>query len=110
MNRLFTLAALLLTSATAFAQSGDATHGETVFDKWCLPCHGSAMNGTLPGTLSLALKYQGSLPAVLTERKDLAPEFIRTVVRKGLYGMPMSRKTEISDQDLEDIIAFLNKR
>ena len=61
----------------------------------------------LPGTAALGVKYKGEIPAVLEERTDLLPEFIRVVVRGGLFGMPISRKTEISDADLEDIIAYL---
>jgi hypothetical protein len=50
-----------------------------------------------------------SLPAVLEQRTDLVPDYIRAVVRGGLFGMPITRKTEISDADLEDIIAYLNE-
>ena len=63
----------------------------------------------LPGTAALAVKYKGKLPAVLEERTDLVPDFIRTVVRGGLFGMPISRKTEISDAELADVVAYLTR-
>jgi (+)-pinoresinol hydroxylase len=65
-------------------------------------------NGSgLPGTAALSLKYKGRVPAVLEQRTDLAPAFIRTVVRHGLFGMPITRKTEVNDAELEDIVAYL---
>jgi mono/diheme cytochrome c family protein len=96
-------------------QRPSAENGKVVFDKWCAPCHGSTVTepggmfppAPLPGTAALGVKYKGELPAVLEERSDLLPEYIRVVVRGGLFGMPISRKTEISDAELEDIIAYL---
>jgi mono/diheme cytochrome c family protein len=108
----FALLAACLTAAAQRAPSAD--NGKVVFDKWCAPCHGATITeaglfpaGPLPGTQALGLKYKGELPAVLEQRTDLAPALIRTVVRGGLFGMPITRKTEISDAELEDIIAYL---
>jgi mono/diheme cytochrome c family protein len=84
-------------------------NGRAVFNQWCIHCHGEMDRGPLPGTFSLGIKYEGALPALLEERTDLAPEFIRIVVRGGLFGMPITRKTEVSDSDLEDIIAYLTR-
>jgi (+)-pinoresinol hydroxylase len=98
------------------AQPASETRGKAVFDKWCTPCHGAVApknvmfgNGALAGTSALAVKYQGKLPAVLEQRTDLTPTFIKTVVRHGLHGMPITRKTEISDTELEDIVAYLTR-
>lgn len=84
-------------------------NGKVVYDKWCIHCHGQLERGPLPGTNALALKYRGELPAILEDRTDLAPEFIRTVVRGGLFGMPITRKTEVSDAELGDIVAYLTR-
>ena len=70
---------------------------------------GLAFGGALPGTAALGVKYKDQLPALLEERTDLAPILIRTVVRSGLFGMPITRKTEISDAELEDIVAYLTR-
>lgn len=116
MKQTVLFTALLAFSLAASAQqSTSAENGHAMFDKWCVPCHGSTdvepggllPGGPLPGTAALALKYNGELPPVLEERTDLVPEYIRVVVRQGVFGMPISRKTEISDADLEDIIAYL---
>lgn len=97
------------------AQTPSEKNGKAVFDKWCAPCHGAVaphtgfVNGALPGTAALALKYQGKVPAVLEQRTDLKPAYIKTVVRHGLYGMPITRKTEVSDAELDDVVAYLTE-
>jgi mono/diheme cytochrome c family protein len=99
----------LVTAAATHA--ADATNGRKLFDRWCEGCHGviTPLRTPLAGTYALQQRYQGSRPAVLAERKDLTPELIRTVVRNGLNVMPRTRKTEISDTELEDIVAYLRK-
>lgn len=115
MKHLSVFLTLMTIGVYATGQSlPSAEHGERVFEKWCQPCHGDTITEPgmfpgvpLPGTLAIQLKYRGELPALLEERTDLTPEFIRTVVRGGLFGMPITRKTEINDQELADIIAYL---
>jgi (+)-pinoresinol hydroxylase len=119
MRRTILLLLLLVAavSHSALAQTAPSEgNGKAVFDKWCTPCHGAVApgrgmlgGGALPGTAALAVKYKGRVPAVLEERTNLAPAFIKSVVRNGLFGMPISRKTEISDADLEDIVAYLTR-
>ena len=73
----------------------------------CAVCHGPMPER--PGTRALAAKYNGSLPAMLEERRDLSPELIRSVVRNGITVMPQFRKTEVSDAQLEAIVAYLTR-
>jgi len=98
------------------AQTPSETKGKAVFDNWCEPCHGAVApknvmfgNGALAGTSALAVKYKGKLPAVLEQRTDLTPALIKSVVRHGLYGMPITRKTEVSDAELDDVAAYLTR-
>ena len=98
------------------AQTASETNGKAVFDKWCTPCHGAVApknvmfgNGALAGTSALAVKYKGKLPAVLEERTDLTSAQIKKVVRGGLYGMPITRKTEVGDAELDDVVAYLTR-
>jgi mono/diheme cytochrome c family protein len=110
---------LLLVAGLAnamLAQTPSETNGKAVFDKWCTPCHGAVApknvmfgTGALAGTSALAVKYKGKLPAVLEERTDLTSVMIKSVVRHGLYGMPITRKTEVSDAELEDVVAYLTR-
>ena len=82
-------------------------HGKQVYDKWCTPCHGSGEGK--PGTISAQALYKGSKPAVLAERTDLTAAGIKTAVRSGVYIMPRFRKTEVSDAELDAIVAYLTR-
>jgi (+)-pinoresinol hydroxylase len=99
----------------ASAQTPDpAKNGEAIYDKWCTPCHGGEAPRAggpraLPGTVALAVKYDGTVPAVLDQRTNLTPAFVKSIVRRGLFGMPITRKTEISDVELEDVVAYLTR-
>ena len=56
-----------------------------------------------------ALAARGQKPAVLEERTDLTVPAIKTFVRHGVLFMPMFRKTEVSDADLDAIAAYLTR-
>ena len=60
--------------------------------------------------MALGVKYGGKVPAVLDERRDLVPEFVKTIVRNGVSVMPFFRKTEISDSDLDALAAYLARK
>jgi mono/diheme cytochrome c family protein len=70
-------------------------------------CHGEGVGK--PGTLALQAKYKGALPALLDKRTDLTQALIKTYVRNGISIMPIFRKTEISDADLDAIAAYLTR-
>jgi (+)-pinoresinol hydroxylase len=101
---------LMMTSST-FASPGASPdqdqidRGHKVYDKWCFPCHGTGVGK--PGTDSLAAR--GQKPAVLEERTDLTAPAIKQFVRHGVLFMPMFRKTEISDAELDAICAYLTR-
>jgi mono/diheme cytochrome c family protein len=79
--------------------------GEQVFAEWCAPCHADGPG--MPGTQALQVKYDGALPAALLERSDLTPELISFYVRNGISVMPHFRKTEIGDDDLTALAAYI---
>ena len=92
-------------TAGPIASKPGAPAGYLVFERSCAVCHGSGPGK--PGTRALAAKYKGKLPALLEQRTDLTPEYIRQVVRHGLFVMPFFRKTELSDADLNAIVVYL---
>ena len=98
----------VLCSIPMFAQDAAVEKGKKVYTYWCATCHGSGRG--FPGTAALAAKYRGTdRPALLEERTDLTPQSIRLYVRNGVSVMPMFRKTEVSDADLEAIVAYLTR-
>jgi (+)-pinoresinol hydroxylase len=117
-------AGVLATLVTAFAggavagEAPSATQGHELFNKWCYGCHAasikhapdaSLLGSVVAGTYTLQQRYQGTKPAALQERTDLTPALINAVVRHGLNLMPRTRKTEVSDAELADIVAYLTQ-
>lgn len=84
-----------------------AVPGQATYERWCSGCHGA--DPTLAGTHALQQRYQGSVPAVLEDRTDLAPDTIKLIVRNGMNLMPRTRKTEISDAELDAVAAYLTR-
>ncbi len=87
--------------------------GRDLYQYWCATCHGSGVGAEgraqLPGTAALQEKYQGAIPALLEERTDLTPAVVSLFVRNGVSVMPFFRKTEISDEELAAIGAYLSR-
>lgn len=88
-----------------------ASRGHAVFAHQCAPCHGAGPGDDgspqLPGTATLARKYKGEQPPELEKRADLSADILRVFVRNGVGAMPMFRKAELSDRDIDDIAAYL---
>lgn len=85
--------------------------GRLVFERQCAACHGAGPGddgaAMLPGTMTLARRYQGSRPAALELRDDLPAEALRYFVRNGSGAMPMFRKAELSDAQIEAIAGYI---
>lgn len=79
-------------------------NGKDVYMKWCNGCHMDSPFA--PGTIYLR-KARGDELALILERKDLSADYLNHLVRKGMNGMPLFRRTEISDDELRALIAFL---
>jgi len=102
---LVVLSLMMTVPAFAAPDQEQIEKGHKVYDKWCFPCHGTGLGK--PGTDSLAAR--GQKPAVLEDRTDLTVPAIKTFVRHGVLFMPMFRKTEVSDADLDAIAAYLTR-
>ncbi|MET0292019.1 MAG: cytochrome c [Steroidobacteraceae bacterium] len=110
--KLLSLTALALCTSGSLAQdAGTVARGKAVFAKSCAPCHGAERGdfgrAMLPGTDALRIKYKGTLPALLEQRTDLTTDAIRVFVRRGTWSMPPLRKTEISDEEIAAVSAYI---
>ena len=106
---ILTLFTLSLSQANA-ADVADHTEGKAVFDKWCGICHAPANPASGGGTETLALIYAGTdIPAELENRTNMTSEFVSDIVRRGRLNMPNFRKTEISDTQLDALVAYLTR-
>lgn len=105
----FPIAAWNRTTAAVEDSGSPVERGAAVFNNWCAACHSRGPQNA-PGTASLQMKYQGSVPAALEDRRDLTPELVRLFVRNGVAMMAPFRRTEVSDADLEALAAYLTQR
>ena len=110
--RLFALLSVLLVPAAPLlaqdaGEDSPLVRGKAVYDTWCVICHGENDHASGGGTAALEFLYQGALPAKLEDRTDMTAALITELVRRGRFGMPNFRLTEISEQELEDMIAYL---
>ena len=105
-------AKLLLFAAVFFSKAANAEEwvslekadGAALFGEKCGMCH----RATGMGTGILARRMSAEL-ALLENRTDLQAEFVRTAVRKGFGVMfPISRG-EVSDPQLDTLVAYLVK-
>ena len=92
---------------TTTTQSQGEPRGYVQYTNYCSMCHGEGVGK--PGTLALQAKYKGAVPALLAKRTDLTQALIKQYVRNGISIMPIFRKTEISDADLDAIAAYLTR-
>jgi hypothetical protein len=57
--------------------------------------------------MSLERRFHGVSSALIEERKDLNPDYVKQVVRQGMSFMPSFRKTEITDTELTVLAGFV---
>jgi mono/diheme cytochrome c family protein len=84
------------------ALSAQQQQGQKLFRSTCYYCHGEKVWGTLA-----IERRRGAGDALLEKRTDLVPAFVKSVVRNGLGSMPAYRRTELSDTDVDAIVAYL---
>ena len=92
--------------------------GRDVFQQRCAACHaaipkdgiGPPYLPPMAGTQALQARYKGAKPAVLEQRTDLTSDFVKAIVRGGLNSMPFFRPTELSDDDLSALGAYLTRK
>lgn len=102
------VAGSVLASAAAQAEAPDLnaaqSRGRALFHESCIYCHGDS--GFATRTLERRL---GEDFAKLEARRDLQGPYITFVVRRGLNSMPWYRRTELSDAELANIVAYLTR-
>ncbi len=91
--------------AAQFAKGENA--GQEVFNRNCAACHADGVK--FAGTMALAAKYEGAIPAALEQRTDLTSDVVRYFVRNGVSIMPGYRKSQITDKELDELALYLSK-
>jgi mono/diheme cytochrome c family protein len=109
---LLLLATCLAGGRVNAADAAASPEGHAVFARWCGDCHApvSERRKMLAGTYVLQQLYKGTKPAALEQRTDLTRAYVKRIVRTGWNIMPPTRKTEITDQQLDALAAYLASR
>jgi mono/diheme cytochrome c family protein len=81
--------------------------GEDLYLQHCEYCHGKGIGRG--ATVILDERYGGSLPGSLEDRTNLDGEQVRFYVRNWTPGMASFRPSEISDAQLDVLIAWLTR-
>lgn len=98
------LGALVAFSGVAFA-AGDASKGKTLYNANCMACHGDAGNGQGPAAVALDPKPADFTAAAFWEGRT--NDELKTVIRTGKPGTTMAPFPQLGDQDLDDVVAYL---
>ncbi len=78
--------------------------GRGIYVHYCADCHDAGEGH--PGTMRLAARLDAG-NAVLTTRADLAPEYVKLIVRNGLGMMPAFRPSEVTDAELDVLAGYV---
>ena len=107
MKRLACMSAVVsaLCVMSAPAAAADMT-GKEVFDHYCTYCHGSSDG---PGTMQLS-RTRGKQQGLLTARTDLSADYIEYVVRHGVKSMPAFAPSDLTEERLKALAAFLGRK
>lgn len=105
LNLILLLVAIISTPGYAASDDAMVIKGEAIFASKCDYCHGRGLQKS--GTMMLEKRYQGTVPATLQDRTNLKPTYVKTMVRTATNGMAPFRLTEISDAELDALIAYL---
>lgn len=96
----------------AAAPSGDRLaggDGKVLYEVHCGYCHLAGGMGT--NLLTKQRMAAGEPPenGMLVNRKDLTPDYVKTVVRHGKNAMPPQTRVDITDAELDAVAAYLGK-
>jgi mono/diheme cytochrome c family protein len=86
------------------APAPDPASGAGLFASHCGICHFQMG----PGTIMLGRRL-GPEHALLAERTDLDPDYVKHVVREGIGGMPPQTRVDLTNVQLDAVAAWLTR-
>ncbi len=103
MKKLAVLSLVAVLGACSKAPNAEKPDGAENYVLKCAGCHNPGPGH--PGTMLLE-QLKRPVPALIG-RKDLELDYLKAVVRQGLIEMPPFRPTELSDEEIAEIYAYL---
>jgi mono/diheme cytochrome c family protein len=103
-----TLATWLVGAAAVGAYAADSAAaiaaGGRTYALRCRGCHAPPFTGFF-----MLSRRLGAAQADLAERREVNADYVNVVVRSGLNSMPHIPRGDISDRQLAEVIAYLNR-
>ncbi len=84
-------------------------NGEALFSNRCGACHQAGGMGTNLLTKQMMMAKRPPEDGMLSNRKDLTADYVKTVVRQGKMAMPRLSRVEVTDSELKAIADYLGK-
>lgn len=98
-------AAIVVVAAETESLTPRQQQGKALFEATCAYCHNA--RGFATERLRTRLPEDRT---VLTERTDLDPTYIRTIVRNGLASMPAYTPTDLNEEQIRAIGEYLTRK
>ncbi|MCK6506210.1 cytochrome c [Myxococcota bacterium] len=105
---LVALALLVGVALPGAARAADLAAGQKVYMANCMACHGISADGKGPAAASLQPPPADFTSPSFWASRDTAK--VKSVIKTGKPGTPMMPFTQLSDQDLENLVAFLESK
>ncbi len=83
--------------------------GGALFTNRCGACHLAGGMGTNLLTKQMMIAKRPPEDGLLANRKDLTPDYVKTVVRGGKNAMPAQTRVDITDAELDAVANYLGK-
>ncbi|MDG1480970.1 MAG: cytochrome c [Myxococcota bacterium] len=99
---------ILIMLLTAPASAGDAAAGKAVYQANCMACHGTSADGNGPAAMALKPAPTDFTSAAFWEGKSSGD--LKKTIRSGSPGTSMMAFSQLSDTQIENIIAFLETK
>ncbi|MFT5683971.1 MAG: high-affinity iron transporter [Myxococcota bacterium] len=99
---------LLLTLLTTTASAGDAAAGKSVYQANCMACHGTNADGKGPAAMALQPGPTDFTSATFWAGKS--GDDLKKSIRAGSPGTSMMAFSQLSDGQIDDIVAFLETK
>ena len=99
---------LMLPLFLSDAQAGDASAGQAVYNANCMACHGSNADGKGPAAMALQPPPTDFTSAAFWS--DNSPADLKKAIRSGSPGTSMMAFSQLSDQQIDDVVAFLQSK
>lgn len=109
MKTVFTTIVILVFAATSWVSAqvtrGNPTDGQAVYEKNCLRCHGSKLDGDGPESRDLIVRPANLLSPITRSKTDW--ELLVTISNGVLFSPMHGFRGKLTDQQMLDVLSYI---